>query len=105
MVNVSSYNLTYSYLTKVLDTEYATTSDDFEIPSGTYLVGAGVFIIAQDISWEAVVISQNVVRVYFSKERLEEFGYGTWPFEIRANFSNGHTITLAVGNLKITPYA
>lgn len=99
MATISNYSLV-----KVLDDSYETTVNEFELPPETYLVGAGVFIIMQDISWEGVIVSSNTVSVYFSKERLEEIGNGRWPFELRATFPNNHVSTLVKGDLTITPY-
>lgn len=104
MATINKFTINSYSLVKVLDTSYQTTVDQFELPSGTYLVGAGVFIIIQSLSWEAVIGPNNTVSVYFSKERLEQLGNGRWPFELRATFSNGHVSTLAKGDLTITPY-
>jgi len=104
MATINKFTINSYSLIKVLDSSYETTVDQFELPSGTYLVGAGVFIIVQNISWEAVISSSNTVSVYFSKERLEQLGNGRWPFELRAIFSNGHVSTLVNGDLTITPY-
>lgn len=104
MATINKFTIKNYSIVKVLDSSYQTTVDQFEIPSGTYLVGAGVFIIVQSISWEAVIDSSDTVSVYFSKERLEQLGNGRWPFELRATFSNGHVSTLGKGDLTITPY-
>lgn len=104
MATINKFTIKNYSIVKVLDSSYQTTVDQFEIPSGTYLVGAGVFIIVQSISWEAVIDSSDTVSVYFSKERLEQLGNGRWPFELRATFPNGHVSTLGKGDLTITPY-
>ena len=104
MANITTYTVKTYCLDKVLDDSYTTTSDNFDIPSELYIIGAGVFIIAEQASWEAVVVSNSIVTVYFSKERLEQFGNGNWPFEIRVIYSNGHTVTIALGTLRIAPY-
>lgn len=104
MASINKFEITNYSIIKVLDDSYTSTTEEFEIPSWASIDGAGVFIIAENVSWQADVDSGKII-VTLSRERLNGFGYGRWPFEIRAIFPNGHTSTLIRGDLRITPFA
>jgi len=92
-------------LEKVLDQTYTSTTEYFSIIDGTYVNNAGVFIIVNNIAWQANMDSSTSISVVFSKENLESIGFGRWPFEIRTTFTNGHVSTLVKGDIRIIPFA
>ena len=103
MATINKFEISNYSIVKVLDDTYTSTTEEFDIPSWASINGAGVFIFADNISWQASVDSGKIV-VILSRESLNTLGYGRWPFEIRAIFPNGHISTLIKGDLRITPF-
>jgi len=51
----------------------------------------------------AQLLNSTSLRVELTNAELEEIGAGRWSYEFRCTLSNGHIITLAVGNIVIVP--
>ena len=51
----------------------------------------------------AELLSLTSLRVQLSNEELQEIGAGRWSYEFRSVLSNGHIITIVVGNIIIVP--
>ena len=104
MASITKIQIDNYSIIKVLDDNYTSTTEEFEIPSWASLQDAGVFIFAENVTSQVSVISSKI-SIVFSREMLSSFGYGRWPFEIRAVFANGHVCTLIRGDLTVTPFA
>jgi len=77
------------------------TSDDYPNLSAVttifYVDGKSNFLKA--ISY----IDSKTLRLELSSTNLQSIGAGRWSYEIRSIFPSGHTVTITVGNLIITP--
>lgn len=77
------------------------TSDDYPNLSAVttifYVDGKSNFLKA--ISY----IDSKTLRLELSSTNLQSIGAGRWSYEIRSTFPSGHTVTISVGNLIITP--
>ena len=51
----------------------------------------------------AELLNQTSLRVELSNEELSQIGAGRWSYEFRSTLSNGHIVTLSVGNIVIVP--
>lgn len=77
------------------------TSDDYPNLSAVttifYVDGKSNFL--KTISY----IDSKTLRLELSSTDLQSIGAGRWSYEIRSIFPSGHTVTISVGNLIITP--
>jgi len=48
-------------------------------------------------------IDSKTLRLELGSTDLQSIGAGRWSYEIRSIFPSGHTVTISVGNLIITP--
>lgn len=76
-------------------------SDDYPNLIGTtiafYVDGKTNFL--KTISY----IDSKTLRLELSNTDLQNIGAGRWSYEIRSIFLSGHTVTVSLGNLIITP--
>ena len=49
------------------------------------------------------IINETTLRIELSSANLNAIGAGRWSYEIQAILSNGHTVTLTIGNIIIVP--
>jgi hypothetical protein len=77
------------------------TSDDYpnlsQVSTSFYVDGKINF--SKSISY----IDSKTLRLELSSANLASIGAGRWSYEIRSVFLSGHTVTVSVGNLIITP--
>lgn len=77
------------------------TSDDYPNLSAVttifYVDGKSNFL--KTISY----IDSKTLRLELDSTDLQSIGAGRWSYEIRSIFPSGHTVTISVGNLIITP--
>jgi len=48
-------------------------------------------------------VDGKTLRLELGSTNLQSIGAGRWSYEIRSIFPSGHTVTITVGNLIITP--
>ena len=77
------------------------TSDDYPNLNGL----TTIFYVDGKINFSKTVvyIDSKTLRLELSSANLQSIGAGRWSYEIRSVFANSHNITIAVGNLIITP--
>lgn len=52
---------------------------------------------------QATLLNSTSLRIELTNEELQTIGAGRWSYEFRSTLSNGHIMTLTVGNLVIVP--
>lgn len=63
------------------------------------------FILDSRLSFikQASLLNNTSLRIELTNQELMSIGAGRWSYEFRSILSNGHRITLAVGNIVIVP--
>ena len=90
------------------DDYYAADGRAIDFISDDYsdLIGATItFYVDGKVNFlkTASYIDSKTLRLELSSANLQSIGAGRWSYEIRSVFANSHNITIAVGNLIITP--
>jgi hypothetical protein len=95
---------------RITDDYYASEGRSLDITFEGYpsLIGALVtFEVdgsnSQKFVKYANILSDTTLRIELIKDELQTIGAGRWNYEIKSILSNGHVLTLAIGNIIIIP--
>jgi hypothetical protein len=108
ITSLSSIEVNGDVQLRLSDDYYATEGRSIDITSDSWpsLVGASMtFEVAGQNNFIKVMtlVNATTLRVELTNQELAYIGAGRWSYEVRAVLSNGHIVTLAVGNMIIVP--